>query len=69
MNNTVEDIDLYLEKTGQSRQDLLAGAQAFGVQFIYDNLIPRALKENKKIVWKDEPSKGLDAVSYTLEDI
>ena len=69
MNDTKNLVISYTEKTGQSRQELLAGSQFFGADFIYNELLPKALKENKKIVWKDEPSKGLGVMSYSLEDI
>lgn len=64
-----DQIDKYLKNTGQTHQELLAGGEFFGVHYIYNELLPKALKENKKIVWKDEPSKGLGAMSFTLEDL
>lgn len=67
--NDEQNIKDYLEKTGQSRQELYAGSQAYGVGFIIQELIPRALKENKKIVWKDLPEKGIGAMSYSFQDL
>ena len=64
-NNT---IDKYLELTGQSTQELFAGANQVGMDHVTDVLIPQALKENKKIIWKDtdlETGQG----EYLLEDL
>lgn len=58
----------YIKKTGQSRQEVFSGSQFFGTDFIYE-LLQIALKENKKILWKDEPEKGLGFMSYSLQDI
>lgn len=62
------DLDLYLDKTGQTFQYIMEGARAYGLPFIVGELIPQALKEEKKIVWKDDDSE-LGLVSYTLEDL
>lgn len=73
MNNANSDtaslVNEYIEKTGQTKQELLAGGEAYGYTFIFNELLPQALKENKKIVWKTEPEKGIGAMSYTLQDI
>jgi hypothetical protein len=66
---TEETVAKYLELTGQSRQELFAGAEAFGMSYIMTELIPQALKEKKKITWKDEPNQGLSAMSFTLQDL
>lgn len=58
----------YLSKTGQSRQELFAGGEYFGIHFIVSELIPKALKENKKIVWKDT-KEGIGTMSYSFEDL
>ena len=63
-----EIINEYLDRTGQTKQDLYGGAEFFGMEFIAD-LVQKALQENKKIVWKDEPQTGIGAMSYSLEDI
>jgi hypothetical protein len=62
-------IEKYLEMTGQTRQELFAGESCYGYDFIVNELIPQAIKENKKIVWKDEPDLGLDAMSFELVKI
>jgi 3-dehydroquinate synthetase len=59
----------YLKMTGQTKQELYSGAQAFGMAYINTELIPKAIKEKKKIVWKDEFDKGIDAMSFTLEKL
>lgn len=69
MNQVEKNIDLYLQKTGQTRQELMAGGQAYGAEYIINELLPKALKENKKIVWKDEFEKGIGAMSFTLQDL
>jgi hypothetical protein len=62
-NNKI--IDEYLKMTGQSRQELYGGAEAFGISYINTELVPKAIKEKKKIVWKDEFDKGIDAMSFS----
>jgi hypothetical protein len=48
----------------------MSGGEAFGAQFIFQVLVPLALKENKKITWIDQYAEiGLDAMTYTLEDL
>lgn len=69
MTDTKNDITSYLELTGQTKQELFAGSSAFGMSYILNDLVPKALKEQKKIVWKDEPEKGIGAMSFTLEDL
>jgi hypothetical protein len=64
-----ETVAKYLELTGQTRQEVFAGAEAFGMNYVMTELIPQALKEKKKITWKDEPSQGLGAMSFTLQDL
>ncbi len=61
----------YLEMTGQSSDELLAGAEAFGVSFIYGTLVPQALAEGRKIIWQDlDPEgHGIGAMTYSLEDL
>ena len=64
-----ENISKYLEMTGQSERELYAGEQFFGIEFILQDLVPKALKQKKKIVWKDEPGKGLGYMSYSLQPL
>jgi len=61
----------YLDKTGQTMSDVMEGAATFGPAFIEDELIPKALAENKKIIWIPEETDGEDLgrVSYELQDI
>lgn len=61
-------IDQYLKMTGQSRSELMAGANQVGIDHIIDELIPVALEQNKKIVWKDEDLETGQG-KYLLEDI
>ncbi len=61
-------LKIYMEKTGQSRQYIYSGEQAFGAVFINQELLPKAIKENKKIVWKDD-FLIIDKMDYSLEDI
>lgn len=65
---TMERIDNYLKLTGQTKEQLLAGEQYFGLNLIME-LIDKAVATNKKIVWKDEPDKGIGAMSYSFENI
>jgi hypothetical protein len=67
MNNENDIIDEYLKLTGQTFQELMSGAHAFGTSFV-TNLAKQAIEENKKIIWEDEPGK-IDAMSFTLEDL
>lgn len=64
---TDTEIEKYLKMSGQTKQELFGGAQAFGMEFIYNELVPKALKENKKIVWRDEG--GIDEISYSFEEL
>jgi hypothetical protein len=63
-----KNIDDYLKMTGQTEQYLFGGEFAFGHEFIVMELIPKALEQHKKIIWRDEPNVGLDAMSYSLEE-
>ncbi len=61
-------LETYMSKTGQSRQYIYSGEQAFGAVFMNQELLPKAVKENKKIIWKDDFT-AIDKMSYSLEDI
>jgi hypothetical protein len=63
------NLDKYLALTGQTDKELFAGAEFFGIPFIMETLVPQALKENKKIVYKDEPKQGLGAMSYSFQPL
>ena len=67
----MDNIDLYLEKTGQDFTDLMAGASQYGPVFITEELVPKALKENKRIVWVTRLVDGEDLglVDFKLEPI
>ncbi|MEO9145093.1 MAG: hypothetical protein ABI237_06000 [Ginsengibacter sp.] len=67
MNQSNDDIKNYLSRTGQTYQELMAGEFSFGIQKITD-LVIQANKENKKIVWQDDPELKLDSMSFTLQD-
>jgi len=55
----MENLNKYLELTGQHKKELLAGEQQYGQKYI-DDLIDQALKENKKIVFVPELTNGQD---------
>jgi hypothetical protein len=61
-------INEYCNKTGQTRQYLFSGGFSYGWTFIIDELVPKALKENKKIVWKVDYT-AFDKMSYSLQKI
>lgn len=69
MKNNIDLIDEYLKKTGQTRQELFSGIQYFGFDFIINELVPKALSEHKKIIWKDEFNKGIGVMSYSFQNI
>lgn len=68
MDNENDDIKKYLARTGQSYQDLMSGAEAFGIQKILD-LVKEANRENKKIIWQDGPESITDSMSFTLQQV
>lgn len=43
--------DAYLAMTGQDPVDVMAGATQVGMKYLLETLIPRAIKEKKKLVW------------------
>ena len=64
------DVEKYIELTGQSQQELFGGSIAVGMTFIINELVPKALKEKKKIVWHyGDPFNGIGSLSYSFEDI
>jgi hypothetical protein len=67
----MDAVEQYLEKTGQEFKDLMAGAATYGPAFIENTLVPKALEENKKIVWVPDLVEGEDLgrVKYELQDI
>lgn len=69
MENIQDLLTDYLKKSNQTKEYLLSGSQFFGIDFIYNELLPQAIKENKKIVWKNEPTKGLGGMSFSLQNI
>jgi hypothetical protein len=68
METKVDPIDEYLKQTKSTVQQLFAGANQVGMDYIIKELIPKAMKENKKLVWKDT---NLDTGEgeYLFEDI
>jgi hypothetical protein len=64
------NIEKYLEMTGQSLQDLLAGEQQYGSEYI-DKLIDQALDQKKKVVFVPELTEGheLGLGRYELQDL
>jgi len=67
----LELVEQYLSKTGQTFQYLMSGAMQYGPSFIHDQLVPMALKANKKIKWKTFLVDGEDVglLQWELEDI
>ena len=64
-----KDIDQYLARTGQTFQELMSGAEAFGDNKIHE-LVIQANKENKKIVWHDDQDpEAIDVMSFSLENV
>jgi len=63
-----DTISLYMEMTGQSTPYIFSGASQYGISFILDNLIPKALEEKKKIVW-EITNEELDLMTYKFQDI
>ena len=55
-----DNLTKYLAMTGQTMTEVMQGASNYGMTFIVEELIPRALKEKKKIVWKTKLVKGQD---------
>ncbi len=45
-------LDEYILKSGQSIDYVLKGSKQYGIAFITDVLVPKALAENKIIIWK-----------------
>ncbi|MBX3240843.1 MAG: hypothetical protein KIT80_15165 [Chitinophagaceae bacterium] len=48
------DIEKYLDLTGQSFQELMEGSMYAGPDYVISELVPKALREKKKIVWVAE---------------
>jgi len=69
MTEIEKNVLTYLAKTGQTKQELMAGSQYYGATYILSRILPRALEENKKIVWKDDYAHGIGAMSFALEDL
>ena len=65
------EVEKYLSLTGQTEQELFQGAMTFGMPFILEELVPKALKENKKIVWSSKLIDGQDlgVAEYSLQDL
>ena len=61
-------IDDYLRATGGTLTDLMTGIQAFGLDEV-KRLTIEALRLKKRIIWQEDTARGLDAVSYRLENI
>ena len=59
MNKNRDSLDIYLEKTGQTMQELFSGGIRYGHKYIKE-LVEKALKENKKIVFITELTDGED---------
>ncbi len=64
----MDNLQLYLTRTGQTYQDVMGGAVAYGEEYIIEQLIPKALKDNKKIVWKED-TDNIDEVLFSFEEI
>lgn len=53
----MSELETYLERAKQELSELLAGEQQYGPEYV-NQLIRRALKENKKIVFIPELTNG-----------
>jgi len=58
-------LEKYLKMSKQTEQELFAGLMSYDYDFIINELVPRALKENKKIVWNSDKEK-LDLTVFEL---
>jgi len=67
MEDNEKIIEDYLQRTGQSYQDLMGGLHDYGYDKIIE-LATRANKENKKITWKQDPDL-IDGSSFVIEDL
>jgi putative ribosome biogenesis GTPase RsgA len=63
----MDNIDKYLKETGQTDQQLFAGASQVGLSYIINDLIPKALAEKKIITWVDKDIT-LGTGEYQLKD-
>lgn len=61
-------VDRYHKMTGQTPQELFAGGSQYGPAFILNELVPKAVKERKKIVWVTIDEE-IGLVDYRFEDI
>lgn len=66
--NAQTKVTAYLDRTGQTQQELFSGAAGFGVSAIL-KLIDEANELGKKIVWYYANESDLDAdrISYKFE--
>lgn len=64
-------LETYLEKSGQDFSDLMEGAATYGPEYIEKELIPKALEQNKKIVWVPRLVDGEDLglMDWELQDL
>jgi hypothetical protein len=68
--DTSTPLDVYLAKTGQTIQDVYAGAGQYGTGFV-DSLIERAVKNNQAIIWYEDPAAApeLGLLLYRLQGL
>jgi hypothetical protein len=71
MDNTQQILDDYLAMSGQDLGELTGGGTTFGLGFIFETLVPKALAERKRILWVPDLQGGEDVglVKYELQDI
>lgn len=67
----MSSLEEYLKKTGQTFQELMSGSVQYGPDFILNELVVTAIKDNKKIVWKPKLVDGQDVglLNYELQPI
>lgn len=64
----MDQLETYLEKTGQTMAELCEGANQVGPYHIFNELVPKALEKDKKIVWIVE-NEELATGHYELVDL
>lgn len=71
MDHFIPHVEEYLKKSGQTEQELMSGADQYGANFIFNDLVKQALKEHKRIIWYDDPKSDpeLPLVLYRFQDL
>lgn len=71
MSEFLPQVAEYLKLTGQDIQYLMSGTVQFGSDFVFYDLVERALREKKKIIWFPDPDTDpqLALLSYRFESL